>query len=413
MKISGARIFDPTNGDAGEVRDIHISGHEISRTPFGGPALDAEGCVAMAGGIDIHSHPLGVARLAALTRAPELAGWGDFDATARRYLSLGVTYFVEAGLEADAAAEAEKKCGSGNIGCGILHLSGDGGAESGGFIGEKFIGETGVEEFFRRPPSSGAAPHIHLPHLAKGDSLAILETFLKRLSGRRCHLAHLSHYAFETCGGKLFPAGRTAVRMLADCPNVTFDCGPVVFGPALTFTADDELADRVSKSGGGVRVRHRACRFAASPYTFQMERHIDSLLWLNAMELLLSVEDVSRVALSIDYPSGGLLDGYPFIIACLMDAGKRNAFVEKLNPEAVAASAVGGIARQFSLSEIAAVTRTVPAWVCGMAERGHLGPGAEADIAVYEQSADAERMFANPRYVIRGGKVIIERGIWK
>ncbi len=413
MKISGAQVFDPASSIVGEVRDIHISGGLVSDAPCGGETLDATGCVVMAGWIDMHAHPLAVSRLFALTGAGELAEWGDFGAIAREYLSLGITFFVEAGLGADEAEDAGWKCAGGKIGYGLLRLANGGGVEDdSGFIGRKFIGEKGVEDFLRHPPGANTS-HVHLPHLAKGDSLSILKSFLEKLSGRRCHLSHLSHYAFESRGGRLLPAGRKAAKALAAHPNVTFDCGPVVFGPALTFTVDDELAGRVSKSGGGPLVRHEKSRFAASPYMFRKESYVDSLLWLNAMEMLLSAEDIRQFALAIDFPSGGAISGYPFIVACLMDSQKRNRFMETINQEAVVASALGSIGREFSLSEIVEITRTAPARICGLPQRGGLMPGSVADIVVYEKSADIERMVANPRYVILGGEVIIERGIWK
>jgi formylmethanofuran dehydrogenase subunit A len=46
----------------------------------------------------------------------------------------------------------------------------------------------------------------------------------------------------------------------------------------------------------------------------------------------------------------------------------------------------------------------------GLNHKGHLGPGADADITIYEPHEDKERMFALPRYVIKAGQIIVEDG---
>jgi len=41
---------------------------------------------------------------------------------------------------------------------------------------------------------------------------------------------------------------------------------------------------------------------------------------------------------------------------------------------------------------------------------GHLGPGADADIAIYNPGADRRPMFELPRYVIKAGQLVVENG---
>lgn len=396
MIITGGAVYDPANGIAGEVRDVEISGGFVAAgtaEPPTGKRLSAVGCVVMAGGLDAHSHPLGVSRLARLAGGKELAEYADFGSIASKYISMGVTFFTEAGLPFDEIPDALKQCEIENIGCQILSFEPGGGNRP-----RKFVGERGLEEFFQTPDTD-AVHHVHLPHLAQGESLGTLEKFLKRLSGRRCHLSHVSHYAFETRDGKLFPAGGRAAEMLARYPNVTVDCGPIVFGPALTFTADEDLAHRVLFSGGRGLIGNPKSRFISSPYTFKKENRIDSLLWINGMEFLLSAQNLKSVSLSIDFPSGGAIEGYPHIIACLMDAEKRGLFLSGLNPESVESSSLKNNAREFTLSEIATITRLAPAIVAGKKNRD-LDKWA-VDAVVYEDMKDREKMFATPRYVIR------------
>ena len=61
--------------------------------------------------------------------------------------------------------------------------------------------------------------------------------------------------------------------------------------------------------------------------------------------------------------------------------------------------------REYSLYEIAIVTRAGPARILGIQDRhGHLGPGAVADVTVYEDHPDRERMFAQPALLLKAGQ---------
>lgn len=404
MRITGARLVDPANGRSGEAADIIIDGATIGGEGVG-PVIDGRGCIAFPGGIDIHAHCFAVAEMA---KDVPLGAWGDAARTALSFLSQGITYWVEPGL----APAQGKKFGPFTRECGM-----DGGwlsLEHGapGALGVKLFGEMGMANAL-----SGAfpenPPHLHLPHLAKGEGFSGLQSFARRSMGRRCHLSHLSHYAFESEGGRLVPRGKAAAALLDEYKNLSADCGPVVFGPALTFTADAELAARVSRSGGGEAVRHAGSPFTASPYEFKKDRYIDALLWLAAMELILSTNELSRLSLSIDHPSGGSVTGYPSIIAMLMERDRRADFCAGLNASAVAASTLPKIKRELTLAEIALITRAAPAAVCGLTERGHLGNGARADVVLLREQKDLAEMFAHPHYVIRNGGVIVENGKWK
>jgi len=74
------------------------------------------------------------------------------------------------------------------------------------------------------------------------------------------------------------------------------------------------------------------------------------------------------------------------------------------------ASALPELAREFSLYDIAIITRAGPARLLGLADRGHLGAGAAADIAVYRDEPDRERMFTSPAYVFKDGRLVARDG---
>ena len=73
-------------------------------------------------------------------------------------------------------------------------------------------------------------------------------------------------------------------------------------------------------------------------------------------------------------------------------------------------STVGTIDREYSLYEIAIMTRAGAARLLGLKDRGHLGEGAGADITVYTEQEDKEAMFAKPDYVFKDGELVVKHG---
>jgi formylmethanofuran dehydrogenase subunit A len=99
------------------------------------------------------------------------------------------------------------------------------------------------------------------------------------------------------------------------------------------------------------------------------------------------------------------------LIQLLMDQTVRQERLKQLNPKLLAGSALAdGLTREYTLNEIAIITRAGPARLLGLTRKGHLGPGADADITIYSRDADLARMFAAPRYVFKAGVMMVEEG---
>jgi formylmethanofuran dehydrogenase subunit A len=129
------------------------------------------------------------------------------------------------------------------------------------------------------------------------------------------------------------------------------------------------------------------------------------------LELFLLANDPWRMVLSTDHPNGGSFMAYPELIRLLMDRTYRDSCLARVNQALLAGSAVAdGIAREYTLDEIAIVTRAAPARLLGLSRKGHLGAGADADVTVYTRDADVAKMFATPRYVVKGGTLVVEEG---
>jgi formylmethanofuran dehydrogenase subunit A len=114
--------------------------------------------------------------------------------------------------------------------------------------------------------------------------------------------------------------------------------------------------------------------------------------------------------LTTDHPNGASFIAYPRIIRLLMDRAFQRETMRQANAKALAKTILPDLDREYSLYEIAIITRAGAARLLGLKNKGHLGIGADADITIYDQNDDKEKMFATPRYVIKDGRVLVEDG---
>jgi formylmethanofuran dehydrogenase subunit A len=101
---------------------------------------------------------------------------------------------------------------------------------------------------------------------------------------------------------------------------------------------------------------------------------------------------------------------YPQIIRLLMDRTYRRDVLKSCPALVSQRSTLADLDREYTLSEIAIITRAGPARILGLKNKGHLGPGADADVTIYTPHENKELMFELPRYVIKSGQVIVEQG---
>jgi formylmethanofuran dehydrogenase subunit A len=257
--------------------------------------------------------------------------------------------------------------------------------------------------------------HIHANNLGvAGNADTTLDT-MRTLSGRQAHFAHLQ---FHSYGGKHGTGMRSRapelLDYLADHPETTADVGQVMFGPAVTMTADAQVSAVLRDLDGGKWINHdteveTGCGIV--PYTYKAGNYVHALQWGIGLELFLLGKDPWQVMLSTDHPNGGSFLSYPKLIRLLMDRGFREDQMGRANQKAIRRTALlDGLDREYTLNEIAIITRAAPARRLGLVDKGHLGIGADADVTIYHDREDREEMFATPRYVIKGGEVAVEEG---
>jgi formylmethanofuran dehydrogenase subunit A len=258
--------------------------------------------------------------------------------------------------------------------------------------------------------------HIHCNNLGLPGNWTTTLATMKALEGRR---AHLTHIQFHSYGGGPDDQGsfRSHVPELADYvnahSNLTVDVGQVMFGETTSMTGDGPLGYYLHKVTGrkwfnGDTEMEAGCGIV--PITYKDKSFVHALQWAIGLEWYLLVKDPWRVAMSTDHPNGGSFLAYPQIVQLLMDRTYRQEVLRRVHPRVRERSVLQDLDREYSLYEIAIITRAGPARILGLKHKGHLGPGADGDVTIYTPGADKRAMFELPRYVLKGGEVIVEQG---
>lgn len=255
-------------------------------------------------------------------------------------------------------------------------------------------------------------PHIHCNNLGhSGNYVTTLET-MKTAADLRAHIAHIQ---FHSYGGELNKNPVSRAREIIDYinahPNITCDVGQVMFGKSTIMTADAPLAYVLKGHSKGKWVNaDTECESGCGivPFSYQEHIYMHTLQWAIGLELFLLSADPWRVVLSTDHPNGGSFQSYPRLIKLLMDKSFRHEEMKRVNQKALDNCCLRELDREYTLNEIAIITRAGPARALGLACKGHLGVGADADVTIYDDLEDKEAMFNAPRYVIKSGLSIID-----
>ncbi len=258
--------------------------------------------------------------------------------------------------------------------------------------------------------------HIHSNNLGMpGNWQTTLET-MKALEGHRGHMTHIQFHSYG--GGDADESTfNSKVQPLADYvnehSNITVDVGQVLFGETTSMTGDGPLGYYLSnvyksKWFSGDTEMESGCGIA--PIKYRNKSLVHAWQWAIGLEWYLLVNDPWRVAMSTDHPNGGSFLAYPQIIRLLMDATYRKDVLKTVNPRVGRQSVLQDLNREYTLSEIAIITRAGPAKMLGLTHKGHLGPGADADITIYTPHENKETMFELPKFVIKSGRLVVEDG---
>ena len=485
LRIVNGRVYDPTNGVDGAVRDVCVAdGKIVNDAPPGATRIDAAGMVVMPGGVDIHCHIAGPKVNLARKVQPEdhrhdvhlrtrvtRSGTGgtvpSTFATGYRYAGLGYTTAMEAAVTPLGARHTlEELQDTPVIDKGFYVLVGNNvllyrllqegrreefrnalawwltvtkayapklvnpggdemwkGQRNGNIktlddkIGPFDLTPRKVIAGFIEEAGALGLPHpvhIHCNNLGHTGNVATTLETMRLADGRRAHIAHVQFHSYGPGVGKSQTDPSSGARDIAEYinthPNISADVGAVMFGRSTIMTGDAPLAYMLRQFGGSKWVNadtenESGCGIV--PFTYQDRVYTNALQWAIGLELFLLSQDPWRMVLSTDHPNGGSFASYPRVIRLLMDREFRREQMALVNQRALDQSSLRDLQREYSLSEIAIVTRAGPARLLGLTDKGHLGVGADADVTIYEEDDDKEKMFSTPRYVIKDGELII------
>lgn len=238
--------------------------------------------------------------------------------------------------------------------------------------------------------------HLHANMLGRpGNSDITVETMkiaenraTQRESGYNLHMTHIQFHAYGGDSFVSFQSGSDPIaKYLKDHENVSCDLGQIVFSDTTTMTADGPW-EWILRGISGNRWCNDdveiECGGGVVPYVFKKSSRVNAIQWGIGLEIALLVDDPWRVIPSTDHPNAGTFINYPWIAAWLMSQKAREMTLKDIRKSAQKRMIIPTIDSEWSMQDYIISTRPGPARILGLPNKGHLGLGADADIAIYD-----------------------------
>jgi len=272
--------------------------------------------------------------------------------------------------------------------------------------------------------------HLHTNNLGRpGNYVTALESMkcvedLAREDKPVMHITHIQFCAFKgEDWGNLSSGAEEISHYINNHSHVTLDMGQVVFSDTTTLTADGPFQYGLYHLTGNKWVNHDVETETSGgivPFRYKRSSAVHATQWSIALEIALLIKDPWKILMTTDHPNGGPFTSYPKIMTWLISKGAREKVLRKINKRARKKSLLPTIDRELSLYELAVVTRAGQAKALGLKDKGHLGVGADADIAIYNinpERADpskkfeaARQAFTSAAYTIKSGQIVVKNG---
>jgi formylmethanofuran dehydrogenase subunit A len=274
--------------------------------------------------------------------------------------------------------------------------------------------------------------HLHCNNLGKPGNyptlLASMELAKQVKPSKNRQVLHVTHIAFNAWGGSnwgdMTSKADEVANFLNNNENVTTDMGQIIFGSATSMTADGPAQYALRKllnarwGNGDVELEDAS---GVVPLTYYRQSLVHAIMWAVGLELALLTKDPYKVLLTTDHPNGGPFVNYSEVIALLMSSKKRQEEMKTLPPALNERTKLPGIERELDFNDIAIMTRAGSAKVLGLLDtKGHLGVGADADVAIYDikpdqidpsvEYAKVKSAFSSAAYTIKGGEIVVKDG---
>ncbi|QWF71155.1 formylmethanofuran dehydrogenase subunit A [Methylomonas paludis] len=257
--------------------------------------------------------------------------------------------------------------------------------------------------------------HVHGCNLGvPGNVNTTLDT-ITGIEGLPMHLTHIQFHSYGKEGNFKFSSGGAQIaEAINRNKNITADVGQVMFGQTVTASGDNMRQHYNHKYASPDKwvCMDIECDAGCGvvPFKYRDQNFVNALQWAIGLEIFLLVEDPWRIFLTTDHPNGAPFMSYPHLIRLLMDKSFRNDMLATIHPEAQKMTTLASIDREYTFNEIAILTRAGAAKIIGLQHRGALAPGNWADITVYTEDADRQKMFTKPDYVFKDGELVAKDG---
>jgi formylmethanofuran dehydrogenase subunit A len=272
--------------------------------------------------------------------------------------------------------------------------------------------------------------HLHTNNLGlPGNYITTLETMkaLETVATGDKPVGHITHLQFSSFGGDGWGNMRSAAEEISSYINahshMTFDMGQVIFTDTTTMTADGPFEYTLYQLSGHKWVNSDVETETSGgiiPFHYKRNNAVNATQWSIALELALLIKDPWKIFMTTDHPNGGPFFAYPKIMAWLTSKKARMATLNRCHKKAQKKSLLPTIDRELSLYELAIVTRAGQAKALGLKNKGHLGLGADADVAIYNINPETtdiankykgvRRALGNASYTIKDGKIVVKDG---
>ena len=412
IQIRNGTVYDPKNGIECEKMDIFVADGKVVDEIKPDEIIDATGKTIMAGGIDVHSH---VATYG-LNLSRFTFGFPTVDEIGYTYARMGYTHVNEPLMTLNTASYVHHELSS-------IPL-----IDTSAFL---VLSLYDIDKEIREGDKARVKNALPLLlDLTKSIGIKIYDIrvryakkgfFYRGIDVKKC-----LNFLYEIIKVPRIQL-RSYPELLDEDTDVLSEFCMAHIGSGIDNDERYEAAVEILKKGGAVDlgivspypnedVTMQIGYAAASEKFMSMDIGLEQPLIIseikekrieNNKSLKFALEALdylpsSNIAFSTDSPSGCLFSSYPKLFAWLLSRSNRKELAGESDAE-------------YSLYEFAEITRANPARQLGLANRGHLGIGADADIAIYDLDentggGELEQRLGNCSFLLKGGEVIIREG---
>ncbi len=232
------------------------------------------------------------------------------------------------------------------------------------------------------------------------------------------HIAHASAYNVDGNNIEL-------INLLNDNKNIDIDLGFVGFNEINPLiTSDRRLIDTLlndenlekSRKVISSAVEFEGDTFATLRSFDKMNLH-DCIIWANALDIALKVNNKWQLQLSVNFPNYAHINDIPRIATWLISKEARDKFMAGMNENFLKNNTLLDNDKILTFKDFVILTRASPAKSLGLANiKGNLGTGADADINILDLNLNDtdisknyelfQEALSNLDYVIKAGEII-------